>query len=70
MGLKGCRALKLRNKASQIPRVVGVFRGLHGKGTFLAEDAAKIDQYLKQDLEWRGNKPDHELQKLDEVGVK
>ena len=24
----------------------------------------KIDQYLKQDLEWRGNKPDHELQKL------
>ena len=44
--------------------------GLFGKGAFLAEDAAKIDQYLKQDLEWRGNKPDHELQKLDEVGVK
>ena len=44
--------------------------GLFGKGTYLAEDAAKIDQYLKQDLEWRGNKPDHELQKLDEVGVK
>ena len=44
--------------------------GLFGKGTYLAEDAAKIDQYLKQDLEWRGNKPDHELQTLDEVGVK
>ena len=44
--------------------------GLFGKGTYLAEDAAKIDQYLKQDLEWRGNKPDHELQKLYEVGVK
>ena len=38
--------------------------GLFGKGTYLAEDAAKIDQYLKQDPEWRGNKPDHELQKL------
>ena len=35
--------------------------GLFGKGTYLAEDAAKIDQYLKQDLEWRSNKPDHEL---------
>ena len=44
--------------------------GLFGKGTYLAEDAAKIDQYLKQDLEWRGNKPDHELQNLYEVGVK
>ena len=44
--------------------------GLFGKGTYLAEAAAKIDQYLKQDLEWRGNKPDHELQKLYEVGVK
>ena len=44
--------------------------GLFGKGTYLAQDAAKIDQYLKQDLEWRGNKPDHELQKLYEVGVK
>ena len=41
--------------------------GLFGKSTYLAEDAAKIDQYLKQDLEWRGNKPDHELY---EVGVK
>ena len=48
--------------------------GLFGKGTYLAEDAAKIDQYLKQDTEWRGNKPDHELhnlhKKLYEVGVK
>ena len=44
--------------------------GLFGKGTYLPEDAAKIDQYLKQDLEWRGNKPVHELQKLYEVGVK
>ena len=43
--------------------------GLFGKGTYLAEDAAKIDQYLKQDL-GRGNKLDHELQKLYEVGVK
>ena len=45
-------------------------KGLFGKGTYLPEDAAKIDQYLKQDLEWRSNKPDHELHKLYEVGVK
>ena len=31
---------------------------------------AKIDQYLKQDPEWKGCKPDHELQKLSEVCVK
>ena len=31
---------------------------------------AKIDQYLKRDPEQRDGKPDHELQKLYEVGVK
>ncbi|CAE7213394.1 unnamed protein product [Symbiodinium natans] len=48
--------------------------GLFGKGTYLAEDAAKIDQYLTQDPEWKGNKPEHELynlhKKLYERGVK
>ena len=48
--------------------------GLFGKGTYLAEDAAKIDQYLTKDPAWKGNLPDHELhllhKKLYERGVK
>lgn len=48
--------------------------GLFGKGTYLAEDAAKIDQYLTKDPEWKGNAPEHELhglhKKLYETGVK
>ncbi|CAE7772735.1 NEIL3 [Symbiodinium sp. CCMP2592] len=48
--------------------------GLFGTGTYLAEDAAKVDQYLTKDPEWKGNELEHELQplhkKLYERGVK
>ena len=67
--LQGFQMSRSRNSLKAWSRIFPK-DGLFGKGTYLAEDAAKIDQYLKQDLEWRGNKPDHELQKLDEVGVK
>ncbi|CAE8669573.1 unnamed protein product [Polarella glacialis] len=49
-------------------------KGLFGRGTYLAEDAAKVDQYLTMDAEWRGSKPEHELHQLHkqlyERGVK
>ena len=48
--------------------------GLFGKGTYLAEDAAKVDQYLTKDPAWKGNVPEHDLyalhKKLYERGVK
>ena len=44
--------------------------GLQNRPGTSETSGAKIDQYLKQDLEWRGSKPDYELQKLYEVGVK
>eukprot|EP00435_Cladocopium_sp_Y103_P010788 s3559_g2.t2 len=48
--------------------------GLFGKGSYLAEDAAKVDQYLTKDPVWKGHAPEHELhslhKKLYERGVK
>ena len=38
--------------------------GLFGKGVYLAEDAAKIDQYITKDPTWKGNDPEHELHRL------
>lgn len=35
--------------------------GIFGKGSYLAEDAAKVDQYLTKDPEWKGHAPGHEL---------
>ena len=50
--------------------------GLFGKGVYLAETAAKIDQYITEDAEWHGKQDDashplHKLhKKLYESGVK
>lgn len=50
--------------------------GLFGKGVYLAETAAKIDQYITEDADWHGKQEDdthplHKLhKKLYESGVK